>query len=74
MSGVVRRVAAFRGQLALLGALALVAAALVTGVPRLANHLADLGLRERVSELPYQVRDITYQESVPAGMVLMVVP
>ncbi|HEU4424072.1 MAG TPA: ABC transporter permease [Pilimelia sp.] len=61
MRPVLRRVAAFREQMALLAVLALVATALVTGVPRTANHLADLGLRERVAGLPYTVRDLMYR-------------
>jgi putative ABC transport system permease protein len=61
MSAVLRRVRVFAGQLGLLAALALVAAVLVTGAPRVANELSDQALREDVERLPYSARDITFQ-------------
>jgi putative ABC transport system permease protein len=63
-----RRAWTFRGYLALLGTLTLVATALIVGVPRIANDLTDIGLRERIGGLPYQVRDLTYEQTVtPTG-------
>ncbi|MFI6164138.1 hypothetical protein ACIA59_29820 [Micromonospora haikouensis] len=68
LAGVVRRVRAFAGQFVLLGVLALVAALLVTGVPRTADRLAEQGLREHVAERPAAERDLTLTAAeLPAG-------
>ncbi|MFC7545573.1 hypothetical protein [Plantactinospora sp. GCM10030261] len=58
----VRRVRAYPGLFALVAALVLVAAFLITGMPRMANRLADDGLRESVARQQPAVRDITYRE------------
>ncbi|MEV4760323.1 FtsX-like permease family protein [Micromonospora sp. NPDC049559] len=58
----VRRVRSHAGQFALLAVLALVAALLVTAAPRLANRLADQGLREQIADQPAAVRDISYRQ------------
>ena len=65
--GVVRRVWAFRGYFALLAALALVVAVLLTSVPRIANRLTEQGLREHLASRPTASRDITYEMQVPLG-------
>jgi len=57
------RVRVFAGQLALLAALALVAAVLVTGAPKAANHLADQALRNDVAAVPFAGRDIIVRQS-----------
>ncbi|TDC54802.1 hypothetical protein E1258_23400 [Micromonospora sp. KC207] len=57
--GAARRVRAFGGQFLLLGVLALVAALLVTGLPRTADRLAEQGLREHVTSRPAAERDLT---------------
>ncbi|WP_432957566.1 FtsX-like permease family protein [Micromonospora haikouensis] len=68
LAGVVRRVRAFAGQFLLLGVLALVAALLVTGVPRTADRLAEQGLREHVAGRPAAERDLTLTAAeAPAG-------
>ncbi|WDZ83137.1 FtsX-like permease family protein [Micromonospora cathayae] len=54
-----RRLRATAGPATLLAALGLVAAALVTAAPRLANDHADRSLRAAVTPLPYQARDLT---------------
>jgi putative ABC transport system permease protein len=59
VTAALHRVRAFAGQLALLAALAVVAALLVTGVPRVANGYTDAGLRADLAGLPYTVRDLT---------------
>ncbi|RKR89053.1 putative ABC transport system permease protein [Micromonospora pisi] len=58
-SGPVRRLRAFAGQVGLLAVLGLLAAALLTGAPRLANEYADRGLAADVATLPPLVRDIS---------------
>ncbi|WP_320064698.1 FtsX-like permease family protein [Micromonospora sp. RTGN7] len=60
MTGAARRVRAFGGQFLLLGALALVAVLLVTGVPRVADRLTQQGLREYVGGRPAVERDLTF--------------
>jgi putative ABC transport system permease protein len=50
----------YGGQFALLAVLAMVAALLVTAVPRVANRLAETGLREHVAAQPSAIRDITF--------------
>lgn len=55
-----RRVRAYGGHFGLLAALAMVAALVLTATPRLANGLADTGLRGDLAGLPWQARDITY--------------
>lgn len=62
-----RRVRAYLGQFALLGALALVAALLITGIPRTANRLADQGFREQISGQRPAVRDLLYRETPDAN-------
>lgn len=62
MRGVLVRVRVFSGQLALLAALALVAALLVTGAPKLANHLADRALRSDLALTNYTARDLILQD------------
>ncbi|MFF3852771.1 hypothetical protein [Micromonospora sp. NPDC002575] len=68
LAGAVRRVRAFAGQFLLLGLLALVAALLVTAVPRTADRLAEQGLREHVAGRPAAERDLTLTApELPAG-------
>jgi putative ABC transport system permease protein len=62
MSGLLFRVRVFAGQLTLLAALGLVAALLVTGAPKVANHLADRALRNDIAAVPYAARDIILQQ------------
>ncbi|MCX4473691.1 hypothetical protein OOK41_25880 [Micromonospora sp. NBC_01655] len=59
MTGAARRVRAFGGQFLLLGVLALVAVLLVTGIPRVADGLAQQGLREYIAGRPVAERDLT---------------
>jgi putative ABC transport system permease protein len=59
MRATLRRARAFAGQLALLAALTVVAALLVSGVPRVANRYTDDGLRADLARLPHTVRDLT---------------
>ncbi|WP_329105313.1 ABC transporter permease [Micromonospora sp. NBC_01699] len=66
-SGPIGRLRAFAGQIGLLAVLGLMAAALVTGAPRLANEYADRGLGADVAGLPYLVRDIMLPTSVQPG-------
>ncbi|MFI6820006.1 ABC transporter permease [Micromonospora sp. NPDC050187] len=49
------------GPAVLLALLGLVAAALVTGAPRLTNDLADRSMHADLAPLPYQVRDLTIE-------------
>ncbi|WP_431905119.1 FtsX-like permease family protein [Micromonospora carbonacea] len=68
LAGAVRRVRAFAGQFLLLGMLALLAALLVTAVPRTADRLAEQGLREHVAGRPAAERDLTLTApELPAG-------
>ncbi|GIJ29139.1 membrane protein [Micromonospora qiuiae] len=55
----VRRIRAYGAHVGLLAALGLVAALLVTAVPRLANGHADRGLHADVDRLPHLVRDVS---------------
>ncbi|MEV6693752.1 ABC transporter permease [Micromonospora sp. NPDC051196] len=55
----VRRIRAYGAHLGLLAALGLVAALLVTAVPRLANGYADRSLHADVARLPHLVRDVS---------------
>ncbi|MEV0326741.1 ABC transporter permease [Micromonospora echinospora] len=55
------RLRTFAGPAVLLALLGLVAAALVTGAPRLTNHLADRSLHADLAPLPHQVRDLTIE-------------
>ncbi|WP_033337447.1 ABC transporter permease [Catenuloplanes japonicus] len=57
-----RRVRASAGYLALLAALGLVAALLVSGVPRLANGYTDDGLRSDVAAMHSTSRDLTFEQ------------
>ncbi|MFI6225860.1 hypothetical protein ACIBCR_00920 [Micromonospora echinospora] len=59
------RLRTFAGPAVLLALLGLVAAALVTGAPRLTNDLADRSLHADLAPLPHQVRDLTVE--VPGG-------
>ena len=59
--GLFRRLRAGAGYLALLAALGLVAASLVSAVPRLANAFTDDGLRADVSGLRHEARDLTFR-------------
>ncbi len=60
MTAVLRRARAFAGLLGLLAALALVAALLVSGVPKAANGYTDEGLRTDIARLPHTARDLTF--------------
>ncbi|MEV6347866.1 ABC transporter permease [Actinoplanes sp. NPDC051851] len=55
-----RRVRAFAGQFALLGALALLAAFLVSGPVRYADERTDTGLRGDIAALGSSARDLTF--------------
>lgn len=55
------------GPALLLAVLGLVAATLVTAAPRLGNGYADRSLRAEVTDLPYQVRDLTVASRVAPG-------
>jgi putative ABC transport system permease protein len=57
-----RRVRATAGHLMLLAALGLVAALLVSGVPRLANGYTDDGLRSDVAAMHGTSRDLTFEK------------
>lgn len=65
MTALLHRARASAGELVLLAALALVAALLVSGVPKLANGYTDAGLRADIARLPHTARDLTFG-SVPA--------
>ncbi|PZG17214.1 permease [Micromonospora craterilacus] len=56
---IVRRVRAYGAHVGLLAVLGLVAALLVTAVPRLANGYADRSLHADVTRLPHLVRDVS---------------
>ncbi|WP_305783119.1 FtsX-like permease family protein [Symbioplanes lichenis] len=60
MRAVLRRVRAYAGNLGLLAALTLVAALIAAGVPRLANHYTDEGLRSDVGGLSWEARDLIF--------------
>ncbi|MBQ1073605.1 hypothetical protein KBX06_10615 [Micromonospora sp. C31] len=60
VGAVVRRVGAYGGQFLLLAALALVAALVISGVPRLVNGHAQQGLRAHLGAVVPQQRDVTY--------------
>lgn len=60
MRALLRRARASAGELALLATLALVAAVLVSVVPKLANGYTDAGLRSDIARLPYTARDLTF--------------
>jgi putative ABC transport system permease protein len=62
-----QRVRAYIGHFALLAALAMVAALLLTATPRIANHLADRGLRGYLGGLPAPVHDFTYRSYAERG-------
>jgi putative ABC transport system permease protein len=61
---VLTRIRVSAGEFGLLAGLVLVAALLLTGVPRYANNLADQALRKDVAALPYQARDITFTQQL----------
>ncbi|PMR62790.1 permease [Verrucosispora sp. ts21] len=54
----VRRIGAYGAQVGLLAVLGLVAAVLLTAMPRLANEYADRSLHADVARLPHLVRDV----------------
>lgn len=58
----VRRLRAGSADLALLSILALVAAVLVTGVPRYTDHLATQALRADIARAPAGMRDVVFTE------------
>jgi putative ABC transport system permease protein len=60
MIALLRRARTTGGPLGLLGLLALVAALLITGLPRLANGYVDSGLRHDIARLPSTERDLTF--------------
>jgi len=60
MSTLLRRARSTGGPLGLLGLLALVAALLITGLPRLANGYIDRGLHFDLGRLPSAERDLTF--------------
>lgn len=62
MSAVIRRLTAYAGHFALLAVLGLVAAAMVTAVPRAANETVDRALRPHLSALPHLARDLVLTE------------
>ncbi|RUL90579.1 ABC transporter permease [Verrucosispora sp. FIM060022] len=55
----VRRIGAYGAQVGLLAVLGLVAAVLLTAMPRLANGYADRSLHADVARLPHLVRDVS---------------
>ncbi|MEO3776889.1 ABC transporter permease [Micromonospora sp. B11E3] len=55
-----RRVRTYGGHFVLLGLLTLVAALLLTGVPRVVDRLGGQGLREQVAAVPPAQRDLLY--------------
>ncbi|HCT76227.1 MAG TPA: hypothetical protein DGG94_00250 [Micromonosporaceae bacterium] len=61
MRSFLSRLRASAGQLTLLAALTMVAAALLTGAPRIANQLTDEALRKRIDSLSYQIKDVTFR-------------
>ncbi|MGW4499921.1 FtsX-like permease family protein [Micromonospora sp. NPDC004336] len=60
IGAVARRVRAYGGQFLLLAALTLIVTLLVSGMPRVVNHLAEQGLREHLTGQPVARRDLTY--------------
>ncbi|WP_344572660.1 ABC transporter permease [Winogradskya humida] len=56
----VRRVRAYAGHIGLLAVLAFMAALLIGGLPRLANHYTDQGLHGDLARLPWQTADLMY--------------
>jgi putative ABC transport system permease protein len=58
-AGPPRRIRGYWGHFALVAAVTVVASALVTAAPRLANHLTDAGLRHDLAAVPGEVRDVT---------------
>ncbi|WP_433527878.1 FtsX-like permease family protein [Micromonospora sp. CA-263727] len=70
---VAQRIRAFGAHVGLLAVLGLVAALLVSGLPRLANGYADRSLQADVARLPHLVRDVSIaverqpDEPVPAA-------
>ncbi|MEJ3743018.1 FtsX-like permease family protein [Actinomycetes bacterium KLBMP 9797] len=67
MRALLHRLRSTAPQLALLGALALTAALLVTGAPRLANHVADRALRDDIGRLSYAARDLRLTQQARLG-------
>lgn len=64
MSGALRRLRAHPLHPVLLGGLALVAAVLVSGLPRASNRLADDALAHDIATAPYAARDIVMEQRV----------
>ncbi|SDY46163.1 putative ABC transport system permease protein [Micromonospora pattaloongensis] len=67
MRATLHRIRAFGGHFAPIAALALVAALLITAVPRVANGLTDEGLRADVAARPDAIRDLRYDELTYPG-------
>lgn len=61
MTDLLARVRAHASHLALLGTLAMVAALLVTGVPKAANGMSDRALRHDIAALSYTARDLIFR-------------
>lgn len=61
MTGAFRRIRAYGGHFALLAALVMIAAVLLTAMPRIANRLSDGDLRSDLAGLPWNARDVVYQ-------------
>ncbi|WFE27708.1 ABC transporter permease [Solwaraspora sp. WMMD791] len=62
MSALGRRLRAYAGHIALLAALGMVAATMVTAVPRAANTAVDQALRPHLSAMPHLARDLVLTE------------
>ncbi|SCL50163.1 putative ABC transport system permease protein [Micromonospora citrea] len=71
IGAVARRVRAYGGQFLLLAVLTLIVTLLISGMPRVVNHLAEQGLREHLTGQPAARRDLTYTSAplapVPDG-------
>jgi putative ABC transport system permease protein len=63
IGAVARRVRAHSGQFLLLGMLALVVTLLISGTPRIVNHLSEEGLHEHLAGQPAARRDLTYSSA-----------
>lgn len=68
MTAALRRIGAHAGYLLLLAGLALTAAALVTGVGRAGNRLADRALTHDVAASPHGGRDIFLRQRMPLSL------
>ena len=63
MSGTLRRVRAYAGQLGLLAALVMLGVFVASGPPRVANDRTDAGLRADLGALGYSARDLTFSRA-----------